>query len=192
VHWTSSSIALLASATLFLIAPGAQAQTPLNPGEIARVADTPITQAAYDHAYAVAEKMGSEDTTDELRAFATTSLIYNVWLDGEAAEQGIVVSAGSVTGHLRTDKRQTFRTEREYRKFLKESGLTPADMRRRSRNWLIGHRLSAKVTAGAKTDAGREHRLERFRKAFATKWKARTTCAALYSVKDQCGTTISA
>jgi foldase protein PrsA len=181
------------SATLVVAAP-ARAQTPLGPGEIARVADTPILQADYDHWFNIVARslaVHAEDFEVELRPQVMQRLIMLEWIEGEAARQGIGVSPGAVTTVFRRSKRESFPREADYRRFLRTTGQTVADVRRRVRSDMLWERLQARAVRGAKTDRGTTRRLARFEERFTARWRAVTVCDEDYDSRDECGTLVS-
>src|SRR5918998_912247 len=60
-------------------------------------------------------------------------LLQNLWVLGEAAERGVVVTDEQVEREFEAQKRQTFGSEREFRRFLRTSGFTVADIKFRVR-----------------------------------------------------------
>jgi hypothetical protein len=147
VHWTSSSIALTLSAAFLLSAAAASAQTPppaLAPGEIARVADTPILKTEYDHWVPIAQKTSwSGDLPDEsaVRPQVMQLLISFRWIEGEAARVGVEVKPGAVYTSYKRQKDISFPSEKAFQKFLETSGQTVADIKFRVRLDLLSNKL---------------------------------------------------
>ena len=85
-----------------------------------------------------------------------------------------------------TEVEQTFREQREeafpnaraFRRYLRRSGQTSADVRLRVRTDLLTQRLRDLAVEGATTPAEERERLDAFVAAFRRKWRARTVCRA--------------
>jgi len=75
-------------------------------------------------------------------------LISFKWIAGEAAAQGITVTDAEVEQSFQKQKQQSFPKEADFRKFLKRSGQTQADLLQRIRLDLASDKLRDKVTAG--------------------------------------------
>ncbi len=187
MRWTSFSIALI-SATLALATP-AVAQMPLAPGEIARVGDQPVLKADFDHWLVIARKVGFLEE-EALRAQVMQLLISFKWIEGEAALQGIVVRSAAVNAAYRKQKRVSFPRERDFRRFLRTSGQTVADVKRRVRQDLLSQRISKRVVGDAKTAEGQWRRLDRFIVDFTARWRAVTVCGEGFTSGDDCGTVV--
>jgi parvulin-like peptidyl-prolyl isomerase len=65
---------------------------------------------------------------DELKESTISSILEAVWLQGLAAEMGVEVSEKEVDEELKKIRKESFKTEAEYQKFLNESGFTPDDV----------------------------------------------------------------
>jgi hypothetical protein len=195
VHWTSSSIALLASAALLFSAPAASAQTPLAPGEIARVANQPILKTDYEHWRVIAQSSSGQGLTDkpeddaEVRPQVMQLLISFRWIEEEAVRLGITVSPNEVLMDYRRRKAQSFPHEKDFQEFLQSSGQTVKDIKRRLRLDLISDRLRDRAVGRAKTVIGQQRRLSRYVKGFSIRWKAKTVCGSGYETSD-CGSVV--
>jgi foldase protein PrsA len=82
-------------------------------------------------------------------------LIAAEWVSGEAKDQKINVKDSDVQKQFELTKKQSFKKEADYQKFLKSSGMTQADVIFRVRNDVLSKRIQAKVTKSDKkpTDA---------------------------------------
>jgi hypothetical protein len=188
-----ASVVVLA---LLLSAPVAAAQEPaLPPDTIARVEQLAILKADFDHWLTIAAATAKRDLpapgTPEHRQLSDSVvqlLVSFLWIEGEARERGIVVSEAAVLAAFTRDKRRSFPRERDYQKFLAESGQTEADMLRRVRLELVSDRLRERAVAGAKTDRGQRRRLDRYVARFSRRWRKRTVCGEPYAITD-CGRT---
>jgi foldase protein PrsA len=67
---------------------------------------------------------------EEQKESAINNLLEFVWLEGLAAEMGITVTEQKVRKEFKKLKGESFQNEAEYKKFLKESGFSQADVNR--------------------------------------------------------------
>ncbi|HEX2398171.1 MAG TPA: peptidyl-prolyl cis-trans isomerase [Solirubrobacteraceae bacterium] len=72
-------------------------------------------------------------------------LIQAQWLQGEAEDQGIEVSSKEVQRSFEQQKRQSFPSEADYRRFLRTSGMTQQDILLRVRLDLVSNKIRDKV-----------------------------------------------
>lgn len=165
-------IALLA----LLVAVPAQAPAAEPPPVVATVGDAEITRARYEHWAAILRGSPSGGEGARLRMNVVSLLIGFEWVRGEAARRDLVVTRRQVLRRLRRQKAQTFPTAAAYRRFLRRSGQTGADIRFRLRIDLLSEAISEDVLG--------ERR--RFVRRFERRWRARTLCAPEYLVED-CG-----
>jgi foldase protein PrsA len=84
-----------------------------------------------------------------------STLVQTAWIENEAEEQGVTVSDADVDKQLKTTKRQSFPTEKAYRQFLTQSGMTQEDVLSRLRTQLLAQKLTRKIqdSAAPVTDA---------------------------------------
>jgi foldase protein PrsA len=78
-----------------------------------------------------------------------STLIQSQWIEGEAKKQGVSVSDADVQKQLATTKKQSFPTATAYAKFLKQSGMTQADVLFRLRIQALAQKLTAKIQNSA-------------------------------------------
>ncbi len=97
------------------------------------------------------------------------TLIQNIWIEKEAKNQGVSVSDAEVQRQLATTKRQSFPSEAAYQRFLKQTGMTEADVLERVRIQAIAAKLTRKIqnSAAPVTDAQIQSFYERNRAQFA-------------------------
>jgi|tagenome__1003787_1003787.scaffolds.fasta_scaffold20756776_4 hypothetical protein len=165
--------------------------------QVARVADRPIPKTAFDHWMDVAavafgrHRVPDPGTDDYLRLSDQVIgvLLGYEWIEQEAAERHIAVPERAVRRSFRRQKRQAFRHEADYRRFLRRSHQTEADLLRRVRVDLLTARLQRRAIGDAKTERGRRRRLDRYTRRFERRWKARTVCGQDYAT-DECGRTV--
>jgi len=77
------------------------------------------------------------------------TLIQQVWIEKEASAQGVSVSDAEVQRQLAATKRQSFPTEAAYQRFLKQSGMTQADVLERVRIQALAAKLTRKIQSSA-------------------------------------------
>jgi foldase protein PrsA len=113
-------------------------------GDVAYVEDAvgdsgEVTMADFDHALEQAAaqsgqkktpKPGSEEY-ESLKETAMNALLEPIWLEGLAAEMGIEFSDREVEQEFEKLKKENFKTEAEYKKFLKEAHYTKQDVLQR-------------------------------------------------------------
>lgn len=173
------------------VAPVADPDAPPADAVVACVGNVPITGERFAHWLAVSRKGSSPGApADELRTQVLEFLLSAKWLEGEAAERGIRVSDRVVRRRFNRQKHAMFRTEREFRQFLEDSGMTRSDIKYRVRLDILSERVRSAVI-GTGSPAAKQRRLNRFVARFHRKWKARTLCRPNYPA-DQCGGTLPA
>jgi foldase protein PrsA len=106
---------------------------------------------------------------DALVAQTMGTLIQNIWIDKEADAQGVTVSDADVRRQLEQTKRQSFRDEAAYERFLKTSGMTEADVLERVRVQALAAALTRKIQSSAApvTDAQIQSYYNRNRSQFS-------------------------
>jgi foldase protein PrsA len=77
-----------------------------------------------------------------------STLIQSAWVEGEAKKQGVSVTSAAVQQQLVQTKKQSFPTPAAYEKFLKTSGMSPADVLDRVRVQLLAQRITQKIQSG--------------------------------------------
>jgi len=87
-------------------------------------------------------------TYQQLHDSVLQTLIQGDWIIGEAKEQGITVDDKAVDKQFNTLKKQQFPKEADYQKFLKQSGLTEADLKANVRLQLLTNKLRTKIVSG--------------------------------------------
>jgi foldase protein PrsA len=85
----------------------------------------------------------------QLHQQAIQGLTTSAWMEGEAREQGIVVSDAEVRKSFEEQKRQSFPRDADFRRYLKLSGQTQQDIEQRVRIDLIERRIHDRVIAPA-------------------------------------------
>jgi SurA N-terminal domain len=85
---------------------------------------------------------------DALRTSTTLFLIHTVWTRQEAAARGIAVTPEQVRREFERQKRQAFPTERTFRRFLRATGMTEADLLERVELEMLQEGLSDAAVEG--------------------------------------------
>ncbi len=130
-------------------------------GDVALVEGTPgdvgeVSQAEFDHAVELAAVQAGEKKApkpgdpkyEELKETAMKALFEYIWLQGLAAELGVSVSDKEIAAELKKVKKENFKTEAEFQKFLKESRFTPADVNERVKLQKLSTQLQKTVKEG--------------------------------------------
>lgn len=106
-------------------------------------------------------------------------LIQAQWVEQEAVAQGVRIGQRGVDRLFESQKRAAFPTERAYRRFLRESSVTEADIKFRIRLDALQNRLTRRVRARGESLAG-------FIEGFRARYRAMTWCAPGYAIAE-CG-----
>jgi hypothetical protein len=138
-------------------------------GDIAVVEDTPgdigeISQADFDKALLqTAARAGLREPPrpgdaqyEDVRMAALGDILDSVWIQGEADEIGIEVTQKEIDTELENIKRQNFRTEAEFRRFLRESGFTEEDVDERVKLQLLSTQIQQRITEGVPEPSDRQ------------------------------------
>lgn len=175
----------------------------LVPNTVALISDVPardgtITRPELRHAVIIQAAGAGLRTTskpgdrgyERLQREALEFQLEGVWIRGEAAEKNISVTPREVAGELARIKKESFKTEAEYRKFLRESRYTRRDVRERVEIQLLSLELQEwllqRFSREGKTSRAEEQRgFAEFIDEFNEKWKSRTVCGPDYAV-DRC------
>ena len=172
----------------FVDTPVARVDEPLPSRAVARIGTRLVAKRSVDHWFRVVaagrrSRPGSPRRA-RLRREAMKFLIQGVWVAHEAREHGIAVSRRTVRRSFRRQKRQTFRSERAYRRYLRPAWRTERDILYRVKLDLLSDRLMRHVKSQARSPAEEVLVVERFVEGFPRKWRARTACAHGYVTSD--------
>lgn len=85
----------------------------------------------------------------EARWQAFELLLSFAWIEGEAAERGLALSDEIVRREFLAQKRQSFPSDRDFRRFLRDTGQTVADVERRVRLDMLSNMIRDQVVAPA-------------------------------------------
>jgi parvulin-like peptidyl-prolyl isomerase len=127
-------------------------------GDVVLVQDTPgdvghVTAARVDHSIELTAKQAGEKTVpkpgdpkyEEAKENALKFTLEGIWIQGLADEMGIEVSDKEVAARLKEIKTESFKSEAEFQKFLKESGYTPADINERLKIEILSKKVQEKL-----------------------------------------------
>lgn len=131
-------------------------------GDVAIVEGLPggtrsISEADFKHSLELAAAQGGlkkvpkpgESKYEELQTTALNSLFDTAWIEGLAAEMGISVTPGEIAAKLKSLKKENFKTEAAFRKFLRESHYTTADVDNRVKLTILSTKVQSQITTGA-------------------------------------------
>ena len=90
-------------------------------------------------------KAGSKKA-EELHTAAIGELLNSAWIFGEAEELGIKVTQKEVETELAKVKKESFKTEKAFQEFLKESHFTPEDVNERLELQILSTKIQEKIT----------------------------------------------
>jgi parvulin-like peptidyl-prolyl isomerase len=138
-------------------------------GDVALVEDAPgdigeVSEAEFKHALDLAAAQSGEKKVaepgdpkyDELKETALNSLFESIWLQGLADQWGIELTDQEVARQLKKVKKESFKTEAEFQKFLKDSGYTPADINERVKLQLLSKELQEQLKEKAPEPSQKE------------------------------------
>jgi SurA N-terminal domain len=142
-----SRIATAAAAlTAMAAAPAAAQEPPLPDGAVARVGDEHVSKSAFRHWMRVAVRGDSQAQRDALRDSTMLYLLHRNWTRQEAAARGIEVKPAEVRRKFERQRRGSFPNEGAYRRFLRRSGMTEADLLERIEFDMLQRRLTRGAT----------------------------------------------
>jgi hypothetical protein len=184
--------AVLAACLLCLAAPAAASAVPpgLSGDEPVSVAGRTITLDEITHwARISARTDGSPGgATREHFELAAQLVISFRWIAGEAELRGLELSRRQAAEAFRRQKQRAFPRDRDYRRFLRRTGQTDADVRHRVRLDLLSDRIRDDVIGGEKRARVQQRRLDEFIAAFFARWHAQTLCTPRFArALEDCG-----
>lgn len=77
------------------------------------------------------------------------TLIQTAWVEGEAKKQGVSATDAEVQKQLEITKKQSFPTAAAYNRFVKQSGMTQAEILERVKVQLLAQKITKKIQASA-------------------------------------------
>ncbi|HWM54614.1 MAG TPA: peptidyl-prolyl cis-trans isomerase [Solirubrobacterales bacterium] len=128
------------------------------PDGLGTVSEEDLKRAIEQAAGQAGQKVPKEGTPqyDELEKTAFTEVLDRIWIQGEAADMGISVTPEEVSDELEKLKKQAFKTEAQYQKFLKESNFTPADVDERIKIQMLSERIQKEASEESATPSDAE------------------------------------
>jgi hypothetical protein len=170
---------------------------------VAIVAEVPrrigtITKVEFHHALAQAAAQAGRKLTPtpggsgygKLKEVAVEERLDTIWIKGQAAEMGIGVTPRKVSRALARLKKQAFKSEADYHRFLKEAHYTRRDVRERVEVQLLSGAIQRRITQGVGGEAAQKAFSE-FIDAYKKRWRARTVCAPEYTIPARCSNAAS-
>jgi SurA-like protein len=128
-------------------APAAAQGPPLPDGAVARVGDEHISKRVFGHWLRIAVRADDQARRAALRDSTMLYLLHRAWTGQEAAARGIVVEPARLRRAFERQKREAFPGERAYRNFLRETGMTEADLLERLEFDILQRRLTRAAAA---------------------------------------------
>jgi hypothetical protein len=153
-----------------------------------------ITKVEFQHALVLGAvqagrssvpKLG-ENGYERLKRNAIHNLLEATWILGEAREMDIIITRSEVDHEVSLIKRQSFKSEAEYLKFLREAHYTKRDVHERVELQMLSTRLQWRLQARFEREGKKEQQaFTEFVGEFNERWRARTVCAPAYAT-DLC------
>jgi parvulin-like peptidyl-prolyl isomerase len=118
------------------------------PGDIGEVSKAEVAHAIETTTAQSGEKKPprpGDPKYEEAKEEAEKFLLEGIWIQGVADEWGIEVTDQEVAKELKKIKKESFKSEAEFQKFLKESHYTPADVDNRVRIQILSNALQEQL-----------------------------------------------
>jgi SurA N-terminal domain len=129
-----------------VVVPATAQEPPLPDGAVARVGDEHISKRLFRHWLRIAVSSDPAARREALRNSTMLYLLHRAWTGQEAAARGIVVKPAQVRRAFDRQRREAFTDERDYRRFLRRSGMTEADLLERVEFDMLQRRLTHSAT----------------------------------------------
>ncbi len=161
LRMTVASLRLVASAAavglgaLAIAGCGNDDELPNN--AVAKVGDTVITMADYDksHRLITLSPFLKGESDEVFKRKTMEALIVSEWVEQKAAAEDVTVSDDQVGRELEARK-SSFPNEEAFSRYVKDAGLTEADIRQRLRLDLLQQKLDQKISQKAPKASPRE------------------------------------
>jgi parvulin-like peptidyl-prolyl isomerase len=127
-------------------------------GDVALVEGVPstighVSEAEYKRSFVQAAAQGGlksppkpgEKQYEELKKTALGSIFDTIWIQGQAEEMGISATEKQIATELAQIKKQNFKTEAAYKKFLKTSHFTQTDVDNRVKLKLLSTQIQQQI-----------------------------------------------
>jgi hypothetical protein len=118
-----------------------------------------------------------DDEYPGLQHIAIGQLLDDSWIRGQAAEMGIGVRPRGVSRELASLTKKAFKSEAQYRQFLREAHFTRRDVRARVELQMLTEQIQVTIVAGLTSAKSRQKAFDKFVKEYVVRWRARTVCA---------------
>jgi len=118
------------------------------PGDIGEVSEADVAHAIETTVAQSGEKTPpkpGDPKYEEVKEGAEKFLLEGIWIQGLADEWGIEVTDQEVADELKKIKKESFKSEAEFQKFLKESHYTAADINSRVKIQVLGKKLQEQL-----------------------------------------------
>jgi hypothetical protein len=145
----------------FAIAQGI-GQPSIPSGDVALVQNVPndlghVSDAEYKRSFLQATAQAGlkkvpkpgEKQYEDVKKAALSNIFDTIWIQGEAEEMGISVTQKQIATQLVQIKKQNFKTEAEYKKFLATSHYTQADVNERVELQLLSTQIQQQIGSNA-------------------------------------------
>lgn len=119
----------------------------------------------------------------QARDAAMKALIEDVWIQGQAVEDGLAASEAEIAAELRHLKKENFKSASGYEKFLRSSHYTAQDVDERIKIQILSTNLQRRVEAEASPQSGKRA-FDEFVTSLRHRWRARTVCAPAFVVEE--------
>jgi hypothetical protein len=153
---------------------------------IARMKSTASESAAAVSAAATSVEYGSQCAQQyaTLRQLALGSLITGEWLIAEGEQRGFTVSDKEAEQRRETVRKNQFRSEAEFQKYMTYTGETLSDQLFRARIKLFSAKIYHQIMAQGHTAAEHLRAFASFAERFARTWADKTSCRSGYVVPN--------
>ncbi|MGA8745650.1 MAG: peptidyl-prolyl cis-trans isomerase, partial [Solirubrobacterales bacterium] len=131
-------------------------------GDVALIEGVPsslghVSEAQYKVAFLQAASQSGqkklpkpgEKSYEELKKSALGQIFDTIWIQGQAEEMGITATQKQIATQLAQIKKQNFKTPAEYKKFLKTSHFTQADVDNRVKLQLLSTQIQQQIAKAA-------------------------------------------
>ena len=161
-------IAVLVAAVALIVIFVSSGSNGIPSGAVARAGNLSISDKAFDHWVAIAAKSQQQAQPDkdkkkkkptvpkkgtqeynQLRDQVMQFLINAAWIEQEASEKGVKVSQKDIDKEFEKTKKQFFPKKKDFKKFLKTSGMSEDDVMVRVKLQLLSNEIREKVTKEA-------------------------------------------
>ncbi|HEY1355992.1 MAG TPA: peptidyl-prolyl cis-trans isomerase [Solirubrobacterales bacterium] len=129
------------------------------PGDVGHISEAEFQRSMKQASTQTPEKKvpkPGDPKYKEVMEAALGNLIDSAWLRSEADEQGLSATQAEVEKQFKKLKKENFKTEAEYKKFLKESGFTQKDVDERVELQMLSEEIQKGITENAPSPSQRE------------------------------------